>query len=212
LPKQQLFSKKDFDYLKSQLERWGFHQISSREFCLEYRLKGLKAPRAREGREVGFVFKTQGLKVIVWTTWLEEQGRSRKSDAGWVLISNQKRVLYFSHPIHRTKNFILHLLQQAYIARQRVITRPCCPDCGKFMNIARGKGIKSRYWVCARRSLHQSGVIYTKDWDCGINNPKIQKYLDQKRKARKKYYQKRRAQGKKAPQAILIRKPWQNFY
>jgi hypothetical protein len=208
LPKQQLFSKKDFDYLKSQLEKWGFRQISSQEFCLEYRQKRLKAPRVREGRETGFVFKSQGLKVIVWTTWLEEQSRARDSDAGWVLISDFQKVLYFSHPLRRTKNFIRHLLQQAYIARQRVIHRPRCPGCGKFMNITPGKGIKARYWSCSRRRFHPQGIIYTKDWDCGINNPKIQKYLDQKRKAQKKYYQKRRAQGKRVPRAMMIRKPW----
>lgn len=207
MPKQQLPKKKDFDHLKFKLQKWGFCQISEEKTFPE-KNKRLISPRLRKGKESGFLFKANNLMVIVWTTWLEKEERARDSDAGWVLIVDQNKALYFSHPIHRTKNFIVNLLRESYVARQRIINRPICPICGSFMNIKKGKGIKARYWACPNIFIHQDKRNSIKDWDCGIKNPKIRKYLEKKRKKRKKYREKIRKQGKEVKPAIMTRKPW----
>ena len=195
MPKQILPNKADFARLNKSLSRFSFQQILDKEFVEQYKTLRLVAPRPREGgREVGFIFKANGLKVTVWTTWLLRAQRARETDAAWVIISDEEKVFYFSHPIHRTKNFIDNLLKQAWIAMYRVKNRPRCRKCGKFMQITHGQGAKSCYWSCLNRHKHDDNKKVHLNWD--YNLPiKAKQYLKRLRKKRAVYRKQRRASG-----------------
>ena len=208
MPKKILPTEEQFLFIKEFLEAGGFEEISEEEFRRNFRRLGLKAPRPRRGRETGFKFSENGLTVVVWTTWLKKEKRARESDAAWVIIVEDEQIVYSSHPIHRTKYFILNLLLQAIIAQTRVIHRPRCPECGEWMKIVHGKGIKSCYWQCAYTERHLNGQKIRKDWDFALTET-MKKYLNRIRRKRAYYRRKRRKQGKPVPQAIFTRRSWQ---
>lgn len=213
LPEKILPNSNDFNYLKKEFKLLGFKEISNGEFSQRLNRLGLKSPRFQKGRETGFYFKENGLTITVWTTWLEKQGQARESDAGWVVISedglDDEKAVYFSHPIHRTKNFIINLLAQAWIAQWRIKNRPHCPQCKGFMKIVRGRAIKSRYWRCSNRQKHQTRAVVNLDWDNSLP-PKAKEYLKKMRKKRAQYKGKRRQEGKRINQSIINRLPWKN--
>jgi len=193
LPKQILPRWVDFTRLQKSLLSFHFRQIPDQEFVDQYNALKLVAPRPREGgREVGFVFKANELKVTVWTTWLLREQRARKKDSAWVVISDEKKVFYFSHPIHRTKNFIDNICKQAWIAMYRVKYRPRCKECGKFMQIIHGKGAKSCYWSCSNRYEHDNNKKVYLEWDYNLPS-KAKQYLKGLRRKRATYRERRRA-------------------
>lgn len=200
MPKKVLPCEDDFKQLKENLQSMGFHQFyPSVDFDYS------KEPK--KFSEIGFVFRANGLRVVVWTTWEmaeDEKIRVRNSDASWVIILDDKRTLYFSHPIHRTKNFLRNLLYQVKIAWLRVIYRPRCPECGKFMDIAFGKGLKSRYWKCNRRLEHKGKKSINCSWDTPLP-PTIKKHLKSIRSKRAKYFKKRRKERKEIYSAFKKR-------
>ncbi len=200
MPKQVLPDRDDFVKISCTLERWDFRELSGVEFHNQFRRLNLKTPRPRPGRETGFIFYANGLTTVVWTTWRKEEGLARPKDAAWILIIEGDQPRYFSHPIHRTKNFVKNLLNQAWIARWRVLHRPFCPTCRAFMKIACGRGIKSRYWYCPKDKQ-------CLDWDYGLP-PKARNYLKNLRRTRARWLAKRRAEGKPTHLAIITRKPW----
>ncbi|MBL7053755.1 hypothetical protein ISS06_00945 [Patescibacteria group bacterium] len=194
--------------MQQQFRSWGFRQIGVKEFQQTFRRLRLRAPRSRPGREVGFVFAKNGLEVTAWTTWMMIEQKARESDAAWIVISKQDNALYFSHPIHRTKNFVVTFLRQAWIAMYKIKHRPICLQCNKFMNIAKSKGIKSRYWSCCNKSEHKDNQPVWLSWDYGLP-PKALAYVKKNRKQRTKYRQQLAEQGKPQYQSLKKRKPWQ---
>ncbi|MCD6441979.1 hypothetical protein J7L24_00285 [bacterium] len=208
MPKQVLPDAVEFTDFTKKLLHFGFRLISDKEFISRYKSLQLVAPRPREGgREVGFVFKANGLRVTVWTTWLRSEQRARKTDAAWVVISDEEKVFYFSHPIHRTKNFLDNLLKQAWIAMHRVKNRPSCPKCGQYMVITHGKGAKSCYWCCSNKLKHDNQRNVHLDWDYGLPD-KAKQYLKRLRKKRASYRKNRRAKGLEIDVARRRRISW----
>ena len=207
MPKKVLPKSSDFAYISHELEKLDFKQISVNEFCETFKRLNLKAPRPRQGRETGFVFTRHGLRVVVWTTWIKSQGKARDTDAAWIVIAKGDKALYFSHPIHRTKNFCVNLLKQTWIARHRVLHRPHCSECGRFMEIASGKGVKSRYWCCFNKSGHKSNNLVYLEWDYNLPE-KAQKYVNGLRKKRAKHRNEVRKQNKPLNQAMIKRRLW----
>lgn len=208
MPAQVLPNWESFSSFEREMRKLDFRVISIFEFRDRFRRLGLKAPRPRFGSEIGFTFHANGLDVVVWTTWLVKERFARKEDAGWVLISDGDEALYFSHPIHRTKNFFKNLYRHAWIARWRALHRPLCPECRGYMRIARGRAIKSRYWSCRERSRHQGRLIVRLDWDFGIP-PRARKFLEALRKMRQSQFLSQRREGRAANVAPLRRKPWE---
>lgn len=143
----------------------------------------------------------------MWTTWLEKERSAREEDAGWVLIAEGDKVLYFSRPIHRTKNFLRNLSMQARIACWKVRHRPLCPECQNFMDIVQGRAMKQRFWRCGRRELHKGGKNRFRRWDYGLPEEAVA-YLKPIRRRRKKKYAALRAAGKDPHQAMFKRKRW----
>lgn len=207
MPKQVLPTLDGFWSFRRALMDLEFRPISHVEFRKQFQRLDLRAPRPRLGRETGFVFSANNLDVVVWTTWLSREGKAREEDAGWVLIKERDAVHYFSHPIHRTGNFFPTLFRHAWIARWRVLNRPLCPECKAYMNVARGRGIKSRYWSCSRALRHGMEGTIRLDWDHGMP-PRAKALLTLWRKARARYRERRREEGKATDVAILRRKRW----
>ncbi len=200
LPDEEAFAR-----FKRTLLRRGFRQISPVEFKKDFQRLELKAPSPREGREVGFRFTSNGLEVNVWTTFLACEGRARDEDAGWVLIKDGDKALYFSHPLRRTKNFLRNLLWLAVIAKWRAEHRPLCPVCKSRMRIAYGKGIKARFWKCVRPTFHTKAVSLP--WDHELPQEALN-FLRPLRKRRARYYAKLREEGKKPGAALRQRIGW----
>lgn len=203
MPTKVLPTADTFAWLRTMLMKSGFRELSPVEFKKDFRRLKLEAPSPREGREAGFQFSSNGLDVIVWTTYLIEQGYAREMDAGWVLIKDGDDPRYFKM-LHRTKNFLLKLFYYAVIAQRRAENRPLCDLCYKRMNITFGKGIKSRYWSCIDPS-HAKKV--SKSWDTGLA-PAALEFLKHERKRRARYLAQLRAEGKRPGGAIRRRKGW----
>lgn len=205
MPAKVLPNTEAFTWLSHNLVRRGFRIISRREFKNDFRRLGLIAPSPREGREIGFIFSANGLDVVVWTTFLDEEERARDKDAGWVLIRDGDRARYFARPLNRTKNFVAKLLKAACIARQRALHRPLCPTCKQRMRIAYGDAWKSRYWECKRPLLHRSPVFLP--WDHDLPKEVLDSVLET-RKKREPYRNKLRKEGKRPGAAQRKRKRW----
>jgi len=207
MPEKVIPKVEDFESFKKEMNRLDFREYGIQEFKKQFQRLGLKAPRPQTGREVGFTFWANDLTIFVWTTWLAESQTIRESDAGWVVIIQEKKAVYFSHPLYRTKKFFLNLLRQAWLARWRAVNRPLCPECKKYMRIVRGLALKSRYWRCSNYADHALKKAICVDWDLNLP-PEAKKYVDSARKARAKYRKKMKENGRSIYPAILRRKPW----
>lgn len=200
MPRKVLPCKADFEQFSKDIQKYGFRIIGRPEFYRSFQRLGLSNTRKRLGREVGFTFSANGLTAVAWTTFLTAEELARDEDSGWVLITNGDQVKYFSHPLMRTEGFLNKLLKYAIIAKRRIQHRPLCPVCKGFMQIVRGRGLKSRYWKCPK---HRQVM----DFDNGLTE-KMKNFLKTERKARRHYRENLKKQGKKVTPAILIRHPW----
>jgi hypothetical protein len=211
MPKQCLPTPEEFTAFANELAKRSFHAISARELCKQSPQVWLVAPRkieGSEGDETGFRFHENGLTVIVWTTWMGKYQRAHISDAGWIIILDEKMNLcYSSRPIHRTKNFLKNLFMQARIARARVARRPRCGECNHFMRMVHGKGTKAVYWRCSRILDHKGGRAHSTPFDYGLPKEALD-YLSTRRKAHRKALLNLRAQGKTPFAAMRRRKLW----
>lgn len=204
MPKQVLPDVESFRHFEQLLFEREFRKIAQREVRGDMRRLRLTPPTPREGREAGFTFTANGLTVVVWTTFVEAEGKARESDAGWVLIKGGDMPLYFARPVHRTKNFFTNLFWLARIARWKVSHRPLCPECHAHMDIAFGRGLKARYWRC-RKPAHPYSVRLS--WDHGLH-PDALAYLARLRKERKAYRKREREAGREPGSAQKRRKGW----
>lgn len=82
MPEQHLPDAEKFLDFEKELALRGFRRISGPEFSSQFKRLGLKAPRPREGKELGYLFYANEYTVFVWTTWLEMLQVARKEDAG----------------------------------------------------------------------------------------------------------------------------------
>jgi hypothetical protein len=207
MPTKVLPTAEDFNHFQQEIGRLGFQPITQPQFADFFKRLGLHAPRKREGREVGFTFSANGLTVTVWTTFLVDKDYARDEDSGWVLISENGVPKYFTHPMLRTSGFMAKLLMHAKIARERVLARPICPNeyCFEPMEIAQGRGLKSRYWRC-KNTVHK-GTVEMFPWDYGLCDESVC-FLRQERRRRARYRKEARQEGKKPGSAMLSRRTW----
>jgi len=206
LAKKVLPTEDDFAEFTGKMERNDFRQTKKKEFAQDFRRLDLQAPRKKYGREIGFhLSQPNGLTVVVWTTFLVNERVARDEDSGWVLIKQGDEVLYFAHPIRRTKGFFTRLYAHALLARYRVLNRPLCPHCHAYMDIKMGRGLGARYWRC--NSNKHLGKIGRASWDVGLPSEATE-FVRQERKDRERYRRRRAKEGKKAGHSRLLRKKW----
>lgn len=216
MPEKVLPTEPDFrEFYRKMCGFFGFRPLQGMEIRKEMRWVGAQSPHRRFGHEYGFSFHAHGLTVVVWTTWLGEEGRARDEDAGWVLIRDGRKSVYFIHPVHRTQNFFLTLLRHARVNRKRALNRPLCPKCHDRMCITRGEGLKARYWRCSpcyRAAVDEvERKKFCVDWDSGLNKQErqwVQALRRKRAKQRKEYERESRAKGKEPVPAVLRRRPW----
>jgi hypothetical protein len=207
VPKRVLPTLEQLENFIRDLEKIGFEQISDAEFKERLaRLKG-ESPRPRFGRELGFKYSANGLAVVVWTTWLPELRMFRKKDSGWVLIEENDAAVYFSRPLRRTNNFLKNLYDEALIARERINCRPRCSECGAYMKIVPGRGLKSRYWRCRRLLNHQGGSAHSLPLNYGLSE-NMMRLVGRREKKQRRYLRDLKKEGKPIHLAMLQRKPW----
>lgn len=210
MPRQVLPDEKSFTNFKEKILVLGFRELTNEEFMRAIRRSGFRPPSSSVGRTTAFVYsadrldKPNDLEVFVWTTYLSQEQKSRATASGWILITQAGRARYFAHPLMRTKNFLITLIRLAWIARWRVINRPTCRECQRYMKIAYGWAIKSRYWRCDYKSQHHPYEPVFEDWDIGMP-PKAFAFLKKRRKIRRKYREGRRKAGKPNNVAMLDR-------
>ena len=189
---------------------WGFRKINSKaetRVAIDRLNLERKTSKPVYGSETGLIFTAKGLSVYVWTTFVEQAQKARDEDEGWVCIVDGDLAVYFSEPLHRTKNFFKNLARKAWIARYRVLHRPVCEECRGFMNITKGRSIRSRYWSCHNIDKHQNKKPSRLSWDYKMP-PRAQKFLDQKRKKSGKYNTELKKSGKETHQSIKKRNKW----
>jgi hypothetical protein len=76
--------------------------------------------------------------VLVLTTFVEAEGTLKDSDEAWVCMFDKRKPdkpVFYSFPIHRTKNFLKTLSRYAKAYKNRADTMPCCPECGTLLTI-----------------------------------------------------------------------------
>jgi hypothetical protein len=185
----------------------GFRRITRIEFSNTYHRFGLVAPSPRKGREVGYAYSANGLIGKIWSSWLPEEETIRDEDAGWALIEEGDRAVYFAPPLNRTKNFLSTLLKYAYVVRWRVLYRHLCPQCHEFMHIAKGKHPKQVYWICRRWQHHVGRHFIFRDWDWGLP-PRMKKFLMERRKIRALYRKDLADRGIVVVRALFRRTGW----
>lgn len=208
MPEKVYMTLADFAWLEAELLAKGFRRSTREEARRDFRRLEPIAPRPRSGREVGFIYYANGLTVTVWTSWLEAEGKMRDEDMGWVLIKEGNQKDYFHRPLLRTKNFCRNLLKAADYAKERVLLRPLCPECQQFMKIAKGKALRSHYWICRRLHADRRPVI--KDWYYELPEKlrKKREYLSRERRRAK--VKREKILGRPSTPAVIIRHPWRN--
>ncbi len=207
MPKKVLPTQEDFLNFSIQMNALGFKKVSTKQFQNDLYRLDLQPPRHKEGREVGFEYFANNLRVKVWTTFVEEWGEARSEDLGWVLITKNDKALYFAHPMRRTKNFFVNLLSYAKACKERIEHRPCCPEktCRRMFVIKKTKhgGV---YWACSNTELH--GVkVPRASWDHGLS-PESIAFMKVERAEAKRYREKRIENWQSVGQAKVIRKKW----
>lgn len=207
MPKKVLPTREDFKEIEDYLKRHGFESLEPEKLSRE-RAYRLVPPRRIDGRETPFVYKDKGLEAWVWTSWLRNENRARENDPAWTIIVQSNTLRYSREPIKRTLNFKKTLMNWAWIIWRRVSGRPTCKECGFLMEISYKHGVVgARFWKCGNIRCHASGKPARLDWDFNMP-PKAKKMLEARRKAKKKYREKRRAQGKDPFAARKNRKRW----
>lgn len=212
MPKRVQVSAEAFTRFREYMEGRKFREISREESSRDFWRLKLTPPSPREGREVGFTLHANGLTAVVWTSYLLPEERLREKDYGWVLIREGDKARYFAHPMLRTKHFLGRMYRRAVVAQLRILNRPLCPVCRANMRIARGKGLKSRFWECRKVIRHPDKKPIFVDWDYELSlekYPKALAFVLAERKKRKRYRDRARAAGKRVGKAMMRREGWQ---
>jgi hypothetical protein len=210
MPKQVLLSEEQFTEMAAQFtgQEMQFRPLPVSEYAHDEKRLGLVAPRTRrkEGVQEKFVFHARGYTVVVHTTFVRTLRACRPVDTARVLIVCRDTVLYMSRDIRRTKHFARRLLAIAWIARWKVMHRPCCPECGAHMDIAHKK-YRKYWWTCTRVREHGKGKPIHLDWDAGLPE-KALAFLEKARTQSRKYRARRIKAGKEPFAALRKRKAW----
>lgn len=214
----------DFLKLEAGLEAMRFVEISRHEIATIFVAHGLEPPQKIVLRgEVGFKYTENGYTVKVWTSCLREMvERCRAAplislaevvssppgeDVGWIVVVDPyNHAQYFARPTLRTMGFVQTLLQRIWITQRKVINRPLCEKCQKFMGIFE-KDDGGTFWACLRKVLHADGKPFWRDWDHKLP-PRALRIAKAWRRQFQRYLKRKRANGHEPRRARSIRKGW----
>lgn len=208
MPKKVVFTQADFDEFTKAMLKIGFRSIKQREFSVELKLANVEPPSKRVGREEGFTYFALGLRVIVWTTFVTSEGKTRDNDSGKVLILRSGKIVYMGTFKRRTKNFFFeNLYIYALAAKEHVDARPVS-DCNNLMTIYQRRGNSRQcFWVCPVKEHRRKRTCSTKPWTLGLSQKTLPSLIKKWDKAGS-YYEKLRSQDKEPGAFMKTRKPW----
>ncbi len=199
----------DFEFLDDKMKSMDFRKTSILGQKKLFRRLGLVPPREIKGRETTYLYHNNGYTVVVHTTYLEREKKWRGAgeDAGWVLIKNRDRAVYFARPFQRKKGFLLKLLRYAWITKWKIDHRPLCPTCSAYMNVKRKSGSRQYFWMCDRKEKHESDGFVFLPWDYMLPK-KATEFVTIRRAYTEKYNELSKKAGIQRRPAGTIRKKW----
>lgn len=202
----------DFD-AKIQGPKMKFLKIEKKYSQRDFERLQLKAPRKIIGRETGYFFESNGYKVKVWTTILEDQQKPRDKgkDVGWVLIVKGDKIVYIAKYFLRTDDeFFTRLLRYAWIQREKILNIPICRECKKEMEITRNPKTNQTYFSCSNIKGHEDGKRVYEDWDKPLEGkPLALEFIEIRRKQTIAYKKRNEKLGKNPTPKAKTRKKWQ---
>lgn len=208
MPKKVVFTQADFDQFTAAMLKIGFRLIKQREFKVELANAGVQPNKKETGREEGFTYFMLGLRVIVWTSFVANEGKTRESDPGKVLILENNKIIYMGTFKRRTKNFFFeNLYLYALAAKEHVDARPYS-KCKKLMTIFQRRGNSRQcFWVCPLKSHRHKDGCPIQPWTLGLSEKTLPVLVKKWDKA-EVYYNKLRAENKEPGAFLRKRKPW----
>lgn len=204
-----VLTKEDFLFLESFLLSWGYRRIAKIDKAKSFSRLQLQAPRKLAGSEVGFEYSNHGYTVVIWVSYLEEEGKWRDvgEDAIWILTREGDKALYFAKPFKRISGSILRVLRYAWITKWKVDHRPLCRECKAYMHISRRSNGRGYYWRCDHKEKHTDQKSVFENWDYKLP-PKATEFVEIRRNYTAAYKERNEKAGKTPIPAAVIRKPW----
>jgi hypothetical protein len=117
MPKQVLPDAMAFDaFFKKIQEKYSCKKVPYEEIrhwvsAIDNSNKRNQLPQHKKsGTELAFVYDRPNhpIRVVIWTTYVAGSQSARKQDAAWVLLVDKRspdKPIFYSFPVHRTKNF-----------------------------------------------------------------------------------------------------------
>lgn len=204
-----VLTSNDFLFLERMLMNMGYHKITRYDSRKNFLRLNISAPRPIIGRESSYYYNHNGYTVILHTTYLEKEKKWRNIgiDAGWNLIAQGDKALYFARPFERTKGFIIKFLRYAAISKWKVDHRPLCPKCNAYMVIFRKINTRKYFWACFNTTRHENNSPEFLFWDYELS-PDDLKFVNIRREYTQRYNAKNKKEGKKVTPAAVKRKKW----
>lgn len=122
----------------------------------------------KSGTEVAFSYERANhpIRVIIWTTYVAGNQSAREHDAAWVILIDKRspdKPIFYSFPIHRTKNFFIRFEKYiaAFIALVNTWPKPCvhCNEEPTIRNV-RGGELLQYAFVCPKKHRLPRTWIY----------------------------------------------------
>jgi hypothetical protein len=213
MPKQVVPDKKAFSDFFEMLEkeflckRVKYQEIQSWIDTIpqDHARASIRTPKS--GTETCYVYDRAGhpVRVVIWTTYVAANEQARTSDAGWVLLIDKRKPsapIFYSFPVHRTKNFLVTLKKYvaAFIALVDTWPEPCT-TCGKTVTIRniKGEALLQYAFMCPKRHPLKMHYLYQ-------NLPNQHKtFLEARFKKYAEYREKLAAEGKVVVPRVFIR-------
>ena len=134
MPKKIIFTALEYRGFTALLKEHGYVELGSIEESRYLQKQGIdieNPPRHQQIKEQILVLYTMsGFRVIIRTTAKAQPFKVASSDAGWIIIENEKgNAVVFRQPFHRTLNFLQNMLDYAQIFKILLLNMPLC-TCG----------------------------------------------------------------------------------
>ncbi len=203
-----VLDEKDFQTLEKEILEMGYQEITRKDSAKKFLRLNLNPPRTIIGREASYKYTNNGYTVILHTSFLKNENKWRNigTDAGWILIAEGDKPLYFARPFLRSKNFVIKFLCYAWITKWKVNNRPLCPLCKGYMDISRKYNSRQYFWSCDK-NRHTIGKPVNFPWDYNLP-PKALKFVNIRREKTKKYKAKIVKEERIVTPAAKIRRTW----
>lgn len=160
--------------------------------------------QSQTGMETGYKYTNpkSPVDVVIWTTYVAGNQQARQSDAGWVLLIERatRKPIFFSFPIHRTKNFLATLTRYIEVFIELADNWPApCAKCSSTLTIKPVAGVLLGKTFACPQNHRVHGWVYQ-----GLSEAN-KKFLEDRYRAYAKYRDALAQSGAQATPRVLIR-------